>query len=146
MRRPNHTEVGEPKVTPFGVNIYGILSKDAQRVKIKLSEVRFPETPYCLGYLSAKQKWIYWWIRIILKYVSEAIVQGIAAGIVHRARLAHDLAMSPHNALKSPSRVPQIQIADKIWRITDGQVYNGKAAVTKNRLHRSASGANTGFN
>ena len=83
MRRLNHTQGGEPKVTPFRVNIYGTLSKDAQRAMVKFSEVRFPEMPHCLNYLSARQKWIGWWIRIIQKYVSGVIVQGIEAGFAH---------------------------------------------------------------
>ena len=43
MRRINHHTEGEPKITPFGVNIYGILSKDAHKMLVRLSEVRFPE-------------------------------------------------------------------------------------------------------
>ena len=48
------------------------------------------------------KKWIDWWIRIIQKYVSEAVVTGIEAGLTHRSRLAQDLIMSPHNSLTSP--------------------------------------------
>ena len=55
-----------------------------------------------MSYLSARQKWMEWWIRIIQKYVSEAIVLGIEAGFAHRARLAGDLITSPYNTLKSP--------------------------------------------
>ena len=102
MLRINHHRGGAPTVTPFGVNIYGILSSDAQKMLIRLSKVRFPQTNNCLSYLSARQRWIDWWIRIIQKYVSEAVVQGIEAGFAHRNRLAADLAASPHNTLRSP--------------------------------------------
>ena len=80
MRRLNHTRGGEPKVTPFGVNIFGVLNKDAHKVMVRLAGIPFPETPHCLSYLSARQKWIDWWIRIIQKNVSEAVVTGIEAG------------------------------------------------------------------
>ena len=117
MKRLNHTRGGEPKVTPFGVNTFGELSKDAHKVLVRLSEIRFPETPHCLSYLSARQQWIDWWIRIIQKTVSEAVVTGIEASFAHRARLAQDLAASPRNLLKSPTQRPHIQIADKKWEL-----------------------------
>ena len=56
MKRINHDKGGRPTVTPFGVNIYGILSADANRVQIRLSKIRFPSTELCLSYLSARQK------------------------------------------------------------------------------------------
>ena len=60
MKRINHHMGGVPKVTPFGVIIYGILSKDAQKMLVKLSEIGFPQTVICLSYLSARQQWIDW--------------------------------------------------------------------------------------
>ena len=119
MKRLNHMRGGEPKVAPFGVNIFGVLSKDAHKVMVKLAGVQFSETPHCLSYLSARQKWIDWWIRIIQKNVSEAVVTGIEAGFAHRARLAQDLAMSPQNPLRSPSRGQYIQIANKKWEVEE---------------------------
>ena len=62
MRRINLHTWGEPKITPSGVNIYGILSKDAHNMLVRLSEIRFPRTENCLSYLSACQQWIDWWI------------------------------------------------------------------------------------
>ena len=69
---------------------------------VRLSEIRFPQTKNCLSYLSARQRWIDWWIRTIQKYVSEAVVPVIEAGFAHRARLEGDLIASPHNTLRSP--------------------------------------------
>ena len=102
-------------MTPFGVNIYGILSHDANQTLVRLSEIRFPETPHCLSYLSSRQKWIDWWIRVIQKYVSESVVCGIEAGFAHRARLAHELFTAPHNQPKLPSQHPSIQIGLHKW-------------------------------
>ena len=99
MKRINHHQGGARKVTPFGVNIYGILSKDVHQAMGRLSEIRFPETPHCLSYLSARQKWIGWWIRVIQKYISESVVCGIEAGFKHRARLANDLLTASHNQM-----------------------------------------------
>ena len=56
MRRVNHHTGGEPKITPFGVNIYGILSKDAHKMLVRLSEIRFPQTENCPSYLSSRQQ------------------------------------------------------------------------------------------
>jgi hypothetical protein len=115
MRRINHHQGGAPKVTPFGVNIYRILSKDAHQALLRLSEIRFPETPHCRSYLSARQKCIDWWIRVIQKYVSESVVCGIEAGFTHRARLANDLLTAPHNQHGSPLQRPPIQIGLQKW-------------------------------
>ena len=96
MKRLKYTHDGAPNVTPFGVNIYGILGKDAHKTLVRLAEVRFPETDKCLSVLSAQQRWIDWWIRIVQKHVSEVVVPGIDAGFAHRARLASALATSPY--------------------------------------------------
>ena len=105
-------------MTPFGVvNIYGILSNDAHQALVRLSEIRFPETPHCLSYLSSRQKWIDWWIRVIQKYVSESVVCGIEAGFAHRARLAHELFTAPHNQPKPLSQHPSIQIGPHKWEL-----------------------------
>ena len=103
MRRINHARGGTPKVIPFGVNIYGILSKDAQKFLARLSQIRFPPTENCLSYLSARQQWIDWQTRIIQKQVSEAIVPGIEAGLAHRAQMAGNMTGSPNTTLKSPA-------------------------------------------
>ena len=69
---------------------------------VRLSEIRFPQTDNCLSYLSARQKWIDWWIRIIQKQISEAVVPGIEAGFAHRAKLAGENTVSPIKSLRSP--------------------------------------------
>ena len=102
MKRINHHRGGAPKVTPFGVKIYGILSKDAHAMLVRLAGIRFPQTDNCLSYLSARQQWIDWWIRIIQKQVSEAVVPGIEAGFAHRATLAGAMTTSPNNTCRSP--------------------------------------------
>ena len=120
MKRLNHTREGEPKVTPFGVNIYGVLSKDAHKVLVRLAAIRFPETPHCLSYLSARQQWIDWYIRVFQKNVSEAVVAGIEAGFAHRARLAQDLVVSPRNTLRSPPQRLNIQIDKSTYTYSGG--------------------------
>ena len=69
---------------------------------VRLAGKRFPQTDDCLSYLSARQQWIDWWIRIIQKQVSEAVVPGIEAGFAHRATLAGAMAASPNNTWASP--------------------------------------------
>ena len=69
---------------------------------VRLAEIRFPETENSLSYLSARQQLIDWWIRIIQKQVSEAVVPGIEAGFAHRATLAGALVTSPNNTWASP--------------------------------------------
>ena len=135
MKRINHHRGGAPKVTPFGVNIYGILSKDAHQAMGRLSEIRFPETPHCLSYLSARQKWIGWWIRVIQKYISESVVCGIEAGFKHRARLANDLLTASHNQMGSPVQRPLIQIGMHKW----GLQQEPKATVNFTAKQASAS-------
>ena len=144
MKRLNHTRGGEPKVTPFGVNIYGVLSKDAHKVLVRLAEIRCPETPHCLSYLSARQKWIDWYIRVIQKNVSEAVVAGIEEGFAHRARLAQDLAVSPRNPLRSPTRRPFIQIADKKWEIKSEVPVTQRTALTISKNTETSSTKNQG--
>ena len=76
--------------------------KEAHALLVRLAGIRFPETDNCLSYLSARQQWIDWWIRIIQKQVSEAVVPGIEAGFAHRATLAGAMAASPNNTWASP--------------------------------------------
>lgn len=48
MKRLNHTSGGEPKVTPFGVNIFGVLSKDCQTIRNPISRnPPLPKLPQC---------------------------------------------------------------------------------------------------
>ena len=138
MKRLNHTRGGEPKVTPFGVNIYGVLSKDAHKVLVRLAAIRFPETPHCLSYLSARQKWIDWYIRVIQKNVSEAVVAGIEAGFAHRARLAQDLVASPRNTLKSPPQRVNIQIDKSTYTYPGGEGENSTPATPTTRTPAEA--------
>ena len=53
----------------------------------KLAVIRFPETPHCRSYLSARQQWIDWWIRIIQKNVSEAVALLCSFGLTNRYTL-----------------------------------------------------------
>ena len=89
-----------------------ILARTERDIK---TEIRFPETPHCLSYLSARPKLIDWWIRVIHKYVSKAVVCGIEAGFTHRARLANDLLTAPHNQPESLLQRPLIQIGLQKW-------------------------------
>jgi hypothetical protein len=143
MKRINHHRGGAPKVTPFGVNIYGILSKDAHQAMGRLSEIRFPEAPHCLSYLSARQKWIGWWIRVIQKYISESVVCRIEARFKHRARLADDLLTASHNQMGSPVQRPLIQIGMHKWGL---QQEEPKATVNFTAKQASASTGNAAPN
>ena len=93
-----------------------------------LYEIRFPETPHCLCYLSARQKWIGWWIRVIQKYISESVVCGIEAG--------NDLLTASHNQMGSPVQRPLIQIGMHKW----GLQQEPKATVNFTAKQASASG------
>lgn len=44
MKRINPLKQGVPRMTPFGTNIYGILSKDAHKLLVRLSQISFPDT------------------------------------------------------------------------------------------------------
>ena len=83
--KQNRQQGGGAKNTPVRVNTYGILSSDADKALRTPSQVQ-----QYLSYLSARQKWI------IQKYVCEAVVRGIEAGLAHRSRLAQDAMTSPH--------------------------------------------------
>jgi hypothetical protein len=85
MRFLNKGE-GAPWVSLFGMCLSGALSDEACKIINRLAKIKFPTPPYgydnakgTRSYLVARSHWAYWWLRIIMRTMFDAVAKPITS-------------------------------------------------------------------
>jgi len=87
---------GAPHVALFGMRLSGTFSKGTQSLFDKLAKEKYPDpiTPGSLNYLTARQRWADWWMRIFQRNIFNVVAKSIASGIrILNSRAATTLRM-----------------------------------------------------